>query len=171
MTPADLYRTCRFTARRLETRQHYEVPGDQDRQRAFRAGEPLPPPGPGKQGDLELITGLRLAGRYIGRVHVVDRPLSDYVCYELTVYVENVAAGEDVLIADRSIYPELEGLTEDFVIFDAETVILFDYDDDGLVRGYRVTDDREAFDRCRAQYELAVARALSLVDFMAGRHQ
>ncbi len=90
---------------------------------------------------------------------MVDRPLSDYLRYELAVYAENVAAGEDVLIADRSIHPDLEALNEDFAIFDTETVILFDYDD-GLVRGYRITDDRQTVDRYRERYDLAVTRSV-----------
>ena len=144
MTPADLYRTCRVSACRLETLQHYDVPGDEERQRAFQAGEPLPPPGQGKQDDLALIAELRRSGRQVGRVHVLDRPLSRYVRYELAVYAENVSAGEDVRIADRSLHPELGALAEDFAIFDAETmhaaVILFDYDSGGLVLGYRIAD-------------------------------
>ena len=63
MTPADLYRTCRVSACRLETLQHYDVPGDEERQRAFLAGEPLPPPRQGKLDDLKLITKLRESGR------------------------------------------------------------------------------------------------------------
>ena len=62
-TPADLYRTCRTSARRLETRQHYLVPGDDERQRAFLAGSELPAPGPGKIADLELIADLVRRGR------------------------------------------------------------------------------------------------------------
>jgi hypothetical protein len=166
-TPADLYRTCRVSARRLETLQHYDVSGDEERWRAFLAGEPLPPPRQGKADDLALIADLRKRGRQIGRVHVVDRPLSDYVRYELAVYVENAAAGEGVRIADRSAHPELEGLAQDFAIFDSETVVLFDYDDNGRVRGYRVADDRETVKRCVAEYGLAATRSVSLAEFMA----
>ena len=54
-------------------------------------------------------------------MHVVDRPLSDYIRYELAVYAENVAAGEDVRIADRSLHPELGGLGRTSSIFDAGT--------------------------------------------------
>lgn len=167
MTPADLYRTCRASARRLETLQHYDVPGDEDRQRAFRAGEPLPPPKPGKLADLALIAELRKAGRYVGRVHVVDQPLSPYVRYELAVYAENVAAGEDVLIADRSLHPDLEGLAQDFAIFDSETVVLFDYDSGGRIRGYQIASDQETVKRCVYLYGLAAARAVPLAEFMA----
>ena len=167
MTPLDLYRTCRFSARRLETLQHYDVPGDEERQQAFRAGAPLPPPRPTKLDDLELIAELRERGVYVGRVHVIDRPLSEYVRYELAVYAENIAAGEDVLIADRSVHPELGRLTEDFAIFDSETVILFDYDAGGRVRGYRIADDPVTVKRCVGQYILAAGVAVPLTEFPA----
>jgi hypothetical protein len=171
-TPADLYRTCRVSARRLETLQHYDVPGDEERQRAFHAGEQLPPPRQGKLDDLKLIAELRKSGRQVGRVHVVDRPLSDYVRYELAVYAENAAAGEDVRIADRSLHPELASLAQDFAIFDAgttwATVVLFDYDNRGRVRGYQVVaSDPETEKRCRDQYDLALSRSVPLSEFMA----
>lgn len=79
MTPADLYRTCGASAWRLEVLQHYAGAADEERQRAFHAGEPLPPPGPGKVSSLALISRLRQAGRQVGRVHVVSQPLSAYV--------------------------------------------------------------------------------------------
>jgi hypothetical protein len=171
MTPADLYRTCRVSACRLETLQNYDVPGDEERQRAFHAGHSLPPPRRAKQDDLDLIAKLHQSGRKVGRVHVVDRPLSPYVQYELAVYAENVAAGEDVAIADTSLHPELGALTEDFAIFDAETddasVVLFDYDSGGRVRGYRIANDWETVDRCREQYDLALSRSVPLAKFIA----
>ncbi len=135
--------------------------------RAFLSGQPLPPPRQGKQDDLALIAALRQAGRYVGRLHVVDRPLSDYIRYELAVYAENVAAGEDVLIADRSLHPELADLREDFALFDAETVILFDYDAEGRVRGYQIADDPGTVGRCAEQYARAAGAAVPLAEFMA----
>lgn len=171
MTPADLYRTCSTSAWRLESLQHYTVPGDEGRQQAFHAGKPLPPPRQGKRDDLALIAAIRASGRQIGRVHVVDQPLSGYLRYELAVYAENTAAGEEIRIADRSTRPELSTVTEDFVIFDAETpaaaVILFDYDADGLVHGYRIADDPDTVNRCREQLELARAGSVPLAEFTA----
>lgn len=172
MTPGDLYRDCALSAWRVEALQHYTVLGDEVRQRAFRAGDPLPPPRQAKQDDLALITQLHEAGRTIGRIHVVDRPLSDYVRYELAVYPENVAAGEEVRIADRSLYPELGEITADFVIFDAEAgsdtaVVLFDYDDAGLVHGYRIATHPGTIERCREQLDLAYAYSVPLADFLA----
>lgn len=121
--------------------------------------------------NLALISRLRHAGRQIGRVHVVSRPLSAYVRYELAAYAENAAAGEDIPIADKSLHPELGSIAQDFAIFDEgtpqEAVVFFDYDGAGLIRGYRVTDDPETVERCRRQRELAIARSVSLADFTA----
>lgn len=172
MTPADLYRDCAISAWRVETLQHYTVPGDEERQRAFHAGKPLPPPGQVKRDDLALIGRLRGAGRTVGRVHVIDRPLSPYVRYELAVYAENVSVGEEVRIADRSAYPELGEVTEDFTIFDAEadsdaTAILFDYDDTGLVHGYQIVTEPEMVNRYRELLDLAYAYSVPLDEFMA----
>jgi hypothetical protein len=175
MTPGDLYRTCRASAYRLEVRQHYIVSGDAERQRAFRAGEPLPPPRQDKQDDLRLVAGLRQAGKQIGRVHVVSWPLSDYVRYELAVYSENVAAGEDVAIADVSAHPDLARLDTDFAIFDGETdepsVILFDYSPEGRLLGYGLTRDPGVVNRCLRQYQLAREHAVALQEFTAAHQQ
>jgi hypothetical protein len=173
MTPADLYRECSLSAWRIEALQHYTVPGDEERQRAFHAGEPLPPPKPGKVDDLALIARLSNGGRRVGRIHVVDRPLSDYIRYELAVYAENVAAGEEVRIADRSLDPaDLAELAEDFAIFDAEAysdtaAVRFDYDNRGLVRGYRIVTDLETVEQYREQLDLAYAYSVPLDEFMA----
>lgn len=171
MTPGDLYRTCRVSAYRLETLQTYVVANDIERQAAFHAGQPLPPPRDDKTADLRLIRTLRKAGRDLGRVHIVDRPLSDYLRYELAVYGENVAAGEDVGIADRSVHPDLADLTQDFAIFDGETdrpaVILFNYATDGALLGYEHTTDRNTATRCWRQYRRALALSVPLDSFEA----
>lgn len=171
ITPVDLYRTAEASVWRVEVLQHYDVPGDEGRQHAFHAGEPLPPPRPELAGDHELIAALRASGVTVGRVHVVDRPLSPYVRYELAVYAENVEAGEDVRIADRYQYPELAGLTEDFAIADPEGrhpgVILFDVSESGRITGYRVDCSRRTTRRCREQLALALARAVPLAEFAA----
>jgi len=171
ITPVDLYRTAQVSVWRVEVLQHYDVPGDEERQRAFHAGEPLPPPRPELLDDHQLIASLRASGRAAGRVHVVDRPLSPYVRYELAVYAENVAAGEDVRIADRSLHPELSTLTQDFAIADPEDrhpgVILFGISNAGRVLSYEVDCSRRTVRRCRDQLGLALAASVPLAEFAA----
>lgn len=107
----------------------------------------------------------------MGRVHVVSRPLSAYVRYELAAYAENVTAGEDIRIAEKSLHPERGSITQDFAVFDEETpqaaVVFFDYDGAGLIQGYQFTHDAETAERCRRQREPAFARSVPLADFTA----
>jgi hypothetical protein len=171
MTPGDLYRNCKVSAHRLETLQHYTVPGDEPRQHAFHTTGALPPPGPGKQEDLDLIASLRQAGRRVERVHIVTQPITDYLRYELAVYHENAAAGETIRLADGT-RPGLADLTTDFAIFDPETdephVILFDYDRGGQVRGYQHSQAPTTVTRCWDAYRLALRHSVALTDFAAG---
>jgi hypothetical protein len=170
MTPADLYRTCKVSACRLETLQVYGDDED-ERQRAFLAGGSLPPPGPGKVADLKLIASLRQAGRVIQRVHIVARPLSDYMRYELAAYAENVAAGEDVRIADLTAHPELADWSFDFALFDAGTpgarAMAFHYNPRGMLLGHREFTSAASIEECAQRYAFALARSVSLDEFMA----
>jgi len=172
MTPDELLELHRsFTASvvRLETLQHYAVPGDDERQRAYREGRPLPPR-EGKSATVRLIQDAVRAGKAFERIHVVDVPLSDYVRYELdAAYPENVAAGEQVWIVDRAAHPGLENARWDFVLVDAGTphpaVAWYDYTADGQLTGYR-RGSPDDVDGCTATIALARAHALSLADFM-----
>jgi len=64
MSPADLYhrRTCSDSAWRLDVQRYVGTAGE-ERQRAFHAAEPLPPPGPGKPASLAVVSRLRRVGR------------------------------------------------------------------------------------------------------------
>jgi hypothetical protein len=113
------------------------------------------------------MSRLRAAGVVLGRVHVVDRPISAYLAYEFAAYAENVAAGEDVWIADRSEHPGLAALTRDFAIFDDSQAILFGYSDDGRVLTYEHATDAATVGTCRDQLAFALAASVSLADFLA----
>ncbi len=137
---------------------------------AFCAGRPLPPR-PGKTESMRMIRDAVTAGKRVHRVHVVDLPLSDYIRYELAVYPENIAAGEDVRIARRSAHPGLECLDTDFWLFDAETdrpaVVWFRYTPDGQILSRDYSSDPCDVRRAREQRDLAIANSLSLSEFMA----
>src|SRR6266699_5927293 len=170
MTPAELFETFRESAFRLETLQHYVLAEDEPRRRAFREGQPLPPR-PGKTESIRMVRSAVAAGKRVHRVHVLDLPLSDYIRYELAVYPENIAAGEDVQIAVRSAHPGLTDLDTDFWLFDAETsepaVVWFRYTPDGQVISRDLSDDTGDIRRARAQRDLALAHAVPLSEFVA----
>src|SRR5215470_14985615 len=170
MTLTDLFQSFRESAFRLETLQHYVLAEDEPRRQAFREGRPLPAR-PGKTESMRMVREAVAAGKRVHRVHVVDLPLSDYIRYELAVYPENVAVGEDVRIARRTAHPGLQDLDTDFWLFDAETtrpaVVWFRYAPDGQILSRDYSDDHSEIQRARDQRDLALAHALPLGEFIA----
>lgn len=170
MTLAELFETFQESAFRLEALQFYELAEDEPRRRAFREGRPLPPR-PGKTQSVRLVRNAVASGRRVHRVHVVDLPLSEYIRYELSVYPENIAAGEDVRIAIRASHPGLRELSTDFWLFDAETdrpaVVWFRYAPGGQILGRDFSDRTDDVRRACEQRDLAVAHSLPFSEFMA----
>ncbi|MGQ0778177.1 MAG: DUF6879 family protein [Pseudonocardiales bacterium] len=170
MTLTELFETFRESAFRLEALQHYVLEEDEPRRQAFRAGRPLPPR-PGKIESMRVVRDAVVAGKRVHRVHVVELPLTEYLRYELAVYPENIAAGEDVRIADRAAHRGLKELDTDFWLFDAEAerpaVVWFRYTADGRIVGRDYSDDPQDVRRARTQRDLAVAHSLSLDEFLA----
>lgn len=167
------YRSFTAEAVRLETLQHYAVPGDEERQRAFLEGLPLPSR-PEKSATVQIIRETLASGRRIGRIHVIDLPLSDYVRYEIeAAYLENAAAGEEILIADRAADPSLDRLRDDFVLFDGDTdhasVIWYRYTPAGEVTGWE-TGTAADVAACREALSLARQYAVPLSQFLATTH-
>jgi hypothetical protein len=169
MTLDDLFATFAASAFRLETLQHYEVKDDDPRRRAFREGRPLPPR-PGKSESMRMVSEATAAGKRVHRVHVVDLPLSEYVRYELAVYPENIATGEDVRIANRAAHPGLRSLNTDFWLFDADTddasVVWFRYTPGGLIISRDYSNDPADVRLAREQRDLALEHSLPLSEFL-----
>jgi hypothetical protein len=158
---------------RMETYQRYDVPGDEARQRAFREGLSLPPR-PTKSATLRLIEDAVASGKRMSRVRVVEKPLSQYVRYEIeAAYPENLAAGEEIWIADRDADPALEALREDFVLFDPDTahasVIWYRYTPAGKLISWEpgTPEDVEA---CCTAVALARRFAVPVTEFVPTSH-
>ena len=104
------------------------------------------------------------AGRHWSRVHVLDRPLTDYLRFELLGYQGNVAAGEDVRIADRAAGPEtLSMLAGDFWLLDDALAVVIEYDGDGRRLSMEPTHDVGSF---IDQRNLAMAHSVPLLDYL-----
>jgi hypothetical protein len=120
---------------------------------------------------MDIIRQVTAAGTRIYRVHVVDLPLTPYLCYEMAAYQENLAAGEEVFIAARSSHRSLAGLREDFVLFDPGTghqaVVWMRYDALGRITGRDYSDDPADIARARRDRDVAVSHAVPLAEFAA----
>jgi len=106
-----------------------------------------------------------------GRVHVVRHPLSDYLRYQMVGYVESVAAGEQIRIADQAASPALDDLGPDFWLFDSESADAFavrmHYDEDGRLAKYEWVSAWDELDECRRIQGLVIAHSVPLNVYLA----
>jgi hypothetical protein len=159
------------TAFRLETRQDY-TGATGPRYDYWRRGEPMPERSPRTDPWLARVAATTVAGKCWERAHVVDQPLSEYMRYEMVVYTENVAAGEDIRIVDRAAHPSLGMLAEDFWHFDAHDpslarAVFLEFDDGGYPIRYERTSDPGRLAVCRWQRDLVWSVAVPLAEFLA----
>ena len=159
-----LYGQATREAFRLETRQAYAVPAESAQFRAFTEGHPLPAD-PHVDRSMQVISAAARAGIRIHRVHVVDLPLTAYLRYEMAAYRENTAAGEEVRIAVRSRHPVLAELTEDFVLFDGQTVVWMRYDHQGRLTSRDYSDGASNLALAAWQRDVALAHSVPLSEF------
>lgn len=163
-----LFRAIERDVFRLETLQTYDVSFEVEQLEAFRRSEPLPDT-PALLESRRVTAELSTTGRRIWRVHLIDLPVSDYLLYEFAAYEANIAAGEEVFLADRTGDPELAELRDDFALFDDSAVLLFRYDDEGRLLGYDYDDTPASVARCRAARDLAASRAVPYEEFVKTR--
>lgn len=125
------FRNFKSEAWRLETLPQYLMPQEAEELAAFRAGVRVDP----RTVSNEYTDRLRRQvseGRTQGRVHVLTRPLSEYLQFEFAqYYAPHSLAGEDIRILDITDRPNpLEGV-QDFWSFDKSMIVLMNYEPDG----------------------------------------
>jgi hypothetical protein len=96
----ELYTTFERTAWRLEARDDYAVPGDDEDFDAFLAGRPVPPRTVENSWWLRTVADATCAGKRFRRVRLLSHPVTDYTRFELASYPENITAGEAVRILE-----------------------------------------------------------------------
>ncbi|WP_149183122.1 DUF6879 family protein [Streptomyces sp. TRM49041] len=122
---ADKFKTFQIEAWRLETLPQYLVPQEAEEFAAFKAGARFP-------GPYEDAWTAMVRTRNVGRVHIVTRPLTDYLRFEFERYYQHQApAGEDIRILDITDRPNPLPDVRDFWMFDRSTVVLMKYEADG----------------------------------------
>jgi hypothetical protein len=164
-----LFDTFQRSAFRLEQLPQYLVPQEDELLADWRAGRSIQRT-PETSDWLRLIADHTAAGRRLYRVHVVDWPLSEYTRFEIECYPDNIAAGEDVYVADRDAHPDLAELAEDFWLLDDRIVLRMHYDDEGHYVGADLAAD-VALDGYRRQRDLALAHARPLDEWRAAHRR
>jgi hypothetical protein len=112
---------------RLETRQTYGVECERAEYEHFLSTGHLDIPDTDQW--LTRLRHFQQTGRWVGRVHVLSRPLTNYLRYEFAVYGFTVEVGEDVRILDVTDVSNPGLPKQDFWLFDESAVVIMDYDD------------------------------------------
>lgn len=117
-----LFVTFERTARRLEPRDAYSSPQEDEAVRRFKAGEEVDVSWRGFW--LDLVREATAAGKRFERVRVVADPPTDYQRYGLWSSQFNAAAGEDICYLTRVQADDLDLPGHDFWVFDSAQVAL-----------------------------------------------
>jgi hypothetical protein len=161
---ASLFESFRSTAFRLECLPAYAVTED-DESEAYRlwlAGEQPP------QKEREwprLVASAVAAGKSMQRVRLVTQPLSDYLRFEMDWgYPANVAAGEDIRILELGPGEVFPYVVDDFWLFDNETAVWLDYDEQGHFIAPMLGNNLAGYRRMR---DYVMDRAVPFSDYRA----
>ena len=157
----------RVSAFRLECRQHYDNPAEREWfARYLQTGE-VPTFTTDNDAWCKLVAEARAAGKAVQRVHLVQEPPSDYVRFELACQRASLDAGEDIrVVAFRDAEARPLGNHEhrgDFWLFDDETVVALDYDQDGRFLGARQV--QESVEYYRGLRDEAMMLSISLKEY------
>ncbi|HEY0450389.1 DUF6879 family protein [Actinophytocola sp.] len=119
------------SAWRFETQPTYTMPREQPGLARFLAGEPkLPDHNKQWHGRVRAMVA---AGKTIGRVRTVRRPLTDYQRFQLAWGIPgNIEAGEDIRILDLTDL-QLDLPIQDFWLYDETTVVQLNFRPDGTL--------------------------------------
>ncbi|SES48870.1 hypothetical protein SAMN04487983_10736 [Streptomyces sp. yr375] len=165
-TLGDLFDAFQQEAFRLETLDDYSRSGSVEAYQAFLDGQDKP-----ADYNADWLDEVRThtgAGRRMYRVHVVARPLTPYLRFELGWgYKTNATAGEEFFILDVTGRPSpLPSGVGDFWLFDSTTAATMHYGDDGTFLGADVLADEHASEFV-AYRDTALALAEPFADWWA----
>ncbi|MFE7133567.1 DUF6879 family protein [Streptomyces sp. NPDC057638] len=158
--------TFQESAFRLETLDDYSQSGSVGAYQDFLAGRPQPEAF--RAADwVTTVGGAITAGKRMYRVHILSRPLTDYLRFELTWgYHRNMAAGEEFFILDTTDQPNPIPGAPDFWLFDGLTVGQMSYDEHGRYRGTEFLDEARA-PEFLAYRDTAMAHAVPFPEWWA----
>jgi hypothetical protein len=135
----------KHTAQRLETRDRYSSPAEDEAVRRFLAGEQL-----GREiirAWLDQVRTATAAGKHFERVRVVSEPLSDYKRAEMVVCRYNIEAGEDIRYLNRASARALDLPDYDYWVFDSVRLALMHFTEEGRFVGAEVVTHPDVVSR------------------------
>ncbi|WP_371517813.1 DUF6879 family protein [Kitasatospora sp. NBC_01300] len=167
-TLGDWLDTFEVEAFRLETLDDYSQSGGVEAYQAFLAGE-IQPESFRTAAWVKTVGDAVQAGRRMYRVHVLSRPLTSYLRFELGWgYRRNALAGEEFFILDTTSRETPVPGVPDFWMFDNQVVGAMSYDAHGAFLGVDF-DASERVEEFVAWRDTALAHAEPFANWWA-RH-
>jgi len=155
------------SAFRLETLPQYLVPQEAERFADWKAGKLIPPRAPENDEGIARLQRDAARGFRRYRVHILDQPLTAYLRFELYLYLDSVAVGSEIYVADRDDHSELAELREDFWLYDDEIAIRMIYDDEGH---FLYSEPIEDIGPYRELRDIALSHGEPLIDYLARKN-
>ncbi|KIQ61557.1 hypothetical protein TR51_19600 [Kitasatospora griseola] len=139
-TLAEWFEAFKVDAFRLETLDDYSQSGGIDAYHAFLAGE-VQPESYKSAPWVDTVRTATGAGKRMYRVHILSRPLTPYLRFELGWgYRRNAMAGEEFFILDITGRENPIPDAPDFWLFDGQAVGAMSYDGEGKYLGAEFVD-------------------------------
>jgi hypothetical protein len=154
------------TARRLESRERYDVTGYRAALRQFLDGCGFEVPPRFDTWQTTVRTAVA-ADRSVQRVRVVGEPLNGYQRFSLRLCRHNVEAGEDVRYLGRSAANQLDIPDHDFWVFDTAVVVVLRFTGDDRPLDAESVTEAGIVARHVRWLDLATAAATPYADFLA----
>lgn len=170
ITPEDwptwraLFEGFTASAFRLEQLQTYDAPGENEAVERFIAGQPH---GADTSWWTSLVRDHRKAGHTMSRVRVVTEPLTDYTRFELAVFPDLVAAGDEIRVL--ALDDDTPAFPHDYWLFDDRDLWRMHYTDGGAYQGAENIPDPDEVDRHRQWRDDALQRSVPLHDYLETR--
>lgn len=164
-----LFSSFERTARRLETRDRYDVAGERSYIARYLAGlQDDPEHVASRHAWLDGTVRASVAtGRQWQRVRVVPEPLTDYLRYVLRGTRQTVEAGEDISYLPRARANELDLPDHDFWLFDDTRLVLQHFTADDRPLGGLVITEPDVVAQYRAWLDLAAQDAIPYARYLA----
>lgn len=165
-TLGDWFKDFGHEAFRLETLDDYSKSGGVDAYRAFLAGEPQPEDF-ATAGWVTTVGNAVRSGKRIYRVHILARPLTDYLRFELSWgYRRNMAAGEEFFILDTTTQDNPIPDAPDFWLFDERVIGAMNYDSEGRYLGADFLGE-DQLAKFLTYRDMAIAQAVPFAEWWA----
>ncbi|MEU6589232.1 DUF6879 family protein [Streptomyces sp. NPDC046881] len=151
----------------METLDDYSQSGGVEAYQAFVAG--LEQPESHKNAAwLTTVGNATAAGKRMYRVHVLSRPLTDYLRFELSWgYQRNMTAGEEFFILDTTERDNPIPEAPDFWMFDDRAVGVMAYDATGKYLGSEFVSAEDRLTEFRSYRDTALVHAVPFTEWWA----